>query len=92
MKIKYSLITFIVFISVYLVFNISYKTQNARENLMKIKLDIMNFENDIHLLKVEWSYLTNPKKIEQLAQKHLNLKIQTQDNIKINETQLAFND
>ncbi len=83
----------IVFASIYMVFNISYKTQNAREKLIKIKSHIIKLENENHLLKVEWSYLTNPERIEQLTKKHLtNLKIQTQNNIKKTETQVVFND
>lgn len=92
MKFKYSFAILIVFLSIYMVFNISYKTQNLRENLIKIKSEIVMVENDIHLLKVEWSYLTNPIRIEKLAHKNLNLKIQTQDKIKSNEVQLVFKD
>lgn len=92
MKFKYSFAIIIVFVSIYMVFNVSYKTQNSRENLTKIKSEIISLENDIHLLKVEWSYLTNPARIEKLSQKHLNLKIQTQDRIKSNEIQLVFKD
>lgn len=92
MKFKYSFAIIVVFISIYMVFNVSYKTQNSRENLAKTKSEIISLENDIHLLKVEWSYLTNPARIEKLAQKHLNLKIQTQDRIKSNEIQLVFKD
>jgi cell division protein FtsL len=91
MNIKYIVIVIIAFFSVYEVFNISYKTQNSREKLLKINSEINKFENDIHILKLEWSCLSNPIRIQVLSDKHLNLEVQTQKHIRKNQTQLVFN-
>lgn len=92
MKTQYAIILICVLFSIYFVFDISYKTQNARENLNKLKEEIIQNENHVHVLKVEWSYLTNPERIKRLTEKHLNLKLQTVENVKSTQTQVVFNE
>jgi len=92
MKLKYFFIILVMFLSIYEVFNISYKVQNSREDLAKIKSQIIDLENQLRILEVEWSYLNNPARIKKLSEKYLDLKIQKQADIKKTDIQLVFKD
>lgn len=92
MKLKYFFIILVMFLSIYEVFNISYKVQNSREDLAKIQSQIIDLENQLRILEVEWSYLNNPARIKKLSEKYLDLKIQKQADIKKTDIQLVFKD
>ncbi len=79
-------------IAVYFLFQMSGKVQNAKEEINSVKKQIEQDRNDIHLLKAEWAYLTNPERIKDLSRKHLSSKLQLANHFKKNNKYLAYND
>ena len=79
-------------IAIYFLFQMSGKVQNAKEGITHLKKQIEQDKNDIHLLKAEWAYLTNPERIKELSKKHLSSRLQLANQFKKNDKYLAFND
>lgn len=72
----------IIFILGYTTFVIKATTQNFNYQLMFIEKQIKQENQQINLLKTEFSYLTNAARINALANQYLNL-----DNIKLAQLQ-----
>lgn len=68
------------------------KVQNTREEISHIKKQIEQEKTNIHILKAEWAYLTNPQRIKNLSDKYLSLKLQTASQFKKSDKYLVYND
>ena len=55
---------------------------------MKIRHSIQREEDRIGMLRAEWAYLTRPERLQALADKHLDLKQLTVDQIVRSASQL----
>jgi hypothetical protein len=60
-------------VSSFLLFEIKYRVQDIRRELNQIELDTLKAEEDIHILKAEWTFITKPETLSKLTKKHLNL-------------------
>lgn len=54
-------------------YDTSYRVQDLRGQLRTINAKIEAEQRNLHVLKAEWGYLTNPARIEMAARKHLKL-------------------
>ena len=54
-------------------FHVKYQVQKLEDRLAKINRDMVREQEQIHVLRAEWTYLNRPERIEQLATKYLNL-------------------
>ena len=54
-------------------FHVKYQVQKLEDRLAKINRDIVREQEQIHVLRAEWTYLNRPERIEQLAKKYLDL-------------------
>ncbi|WP_189045949.1 cell division protein FtsL [Aliidongia dinghuensis] len=55
-------------------FKVKYEVQSLEEDLAKINRQTAVDQDAIHVLKAEWSYLTQPVRIGEMAQRHLALQ------------------
>lgn len=60
-----------------LLFGVKYKVYNLSKQSNILKKSIDSTQQDIHVLKAELSYLSQPARIESLSNKYLSLKPQT---------------
>jgi cell division protein FtsL len=61
----------IFFISVIGLFKIKLYVQELDMELRKIQNEIHIAQNDLNVLQAEWSYLNNPRRLADLAEKYL---------------------
>ena len=54
-------------------FHVKYQVQKLEDRLAKINRDMVREQEQIHVLRAEWTYLNRPERIEQLAKKYLDL-------------------
>lgn len=54
-------------------FQIKYRVQDLRKDLTEINRQLEQERDAIHVLKAEWSYLNQPDRLRNLAQRHLQL-------------------
>lgn len=54
-------------------FHLKYQVQALEDQLAKLNRSIVHEQEQIHVLRAEWTYLDRPDRIEQLAQKYLDL-------------------
>ena len=93
MKKSFYVFNFGVFVTIaYLLFKISYKTNEVKSEIAGLQRKINKDKDDIRILQAEWTYLSSPKRIRELSEKHLNVKLQKGQQIKKNEEVLVFND
>ncbi|MDR2548173.1 MAG: hypothetical protein LBC34_01560 [Rickettsiales bacterium] len=59
------------FFSITGLFKVKLHVQSLNEELKKIKREISLAQSDIKVLKAEWSYLSNPKRLANLMDRHL---------------------
>lgn len=57
-----------------LVFTTSEKVHDARGHLQAVQRDIVKEEENLRVLKAEWSYLNRPERLEQLARAYLPMQ------------------
>jgi cell division protein FtsL len=55
------------------VFGIAYQTEERERELTRLRREILAEQDAIHVLTAEWAYLTQPARIQALAQRHLHL-------------------
>ncbi len=82
----------LIFIAIYSLFQISDKIQNTKEEINRLTKKIEQSKNNIHILKAEWAYLSNPQRIKTLSQKYLSSKLQTASQFKKSNKYLVYND
>lgn len=54
-------------------FHIKYQVIALEQETSQTKKRIQETHESIHVLKAEWSHLNDPKRLQHLAQKHLNI-------------------
>ena len=54
-------------------FQVSYRVQSLEDELTRVNRQILQERDTIHVLRAEWSYLNEPTRLAELAQRHLNL-------------------
>lgn len=59
----------------FFLFEIKYRVVELEKDLKKINRELFRAKEEFHLLKAEWSYLNNPKRIEYLSKRYLKLEI-----------------
>lgn len=57
-----------------LLYHTSYRVQDLAYNLSRLDTAQVAEQESIHVLEAEWSYLTAPARLQQLADKYLPLK------------------
>lgn len=55
-------------------YHTSYRVEELGRQLRALNTEIESEQKNLHVLKAEWVYLSNPARIEQAARKHLDLK------------------
>ena len=54
-------------------FHVKYQVQDLEEELARLNAAILKEQQQIHVLRAEWSYLNTPSRLEKLAARHLDL-------------------
>jgi cell division protein FtsL len=54
-------------------FHVKYEVQALEEELVRLNAAILKEQQQIHVLRAEWSYLNTPSRLEELAARHLDL-------------------
>ena len=54
-------------------FLVKYRVQSLEEELQGLNRGIASDRQAIHVLKAEWSYLNDPKRLRKLAGRHLDM-------------------
>ncbi len=54
-------------------FSVKYRVNNLENELLEVYNEIDRSQQSIHLLKAEWTYLNNPKRLQNLSKKYLGL-------------------
>jgi len=57
------------------VYRIKFESTRKAEQVARLRLDIRREHDGIAELRAEWSKLDNPTRVQQLAQRHLTLKM-----------------
>lgn len=55
-------------------FFIKHEVKDQETRLASVNRDIIRNQEDIHVLKAEWSYLNDPVRLRQLAERYLGMK------------------
>lgn len=55
-------------------FSVSYQVQDLERELKELDRSIERDRKAIHVLKAEWSHLNDPRRLETLAERHLDLE------------------
>ncbi len=55
-------------------FHVKYEVQALEEELAGLNAAILKEQQQIHVLRAEWSYLNTPARLEELAARHLDLR------------------
>jgi cell division protein FtsL len=55
-------------------YTIKYQTAYRAEQIAKTKIEIRAERNAVAVLRAEWTYLTRPERIQQLADRYLDLR------------------
>jgi hypothetical protein len=54
-------------------FHVAYRVQSLEEELARVNRDILREQETIHVLRAEWSYLNEPRRLAELSRRHLTL-------------------
>jgi hypothetical protein len=57
----------------YSVIQFKYEVQALERELRRVNADILRHQEAIHVLRAEWAYLNEPKRLEALSRRHLDL-------------------
>ncbi len=68
-------------------FMLKYQVQELEKELAGLNREIYENQETIHVLKAEWTYLLDPTRLRELAERHLNMK-----SVQPNQLASAFSD
>jgi hypothetical protein len=57
----------------FVMFKVKYEVQELEDQVVRINRDIAADRDAIHVLKAEWSFLSQPNRIAELTKRHLDL-------------------
>lgn len=60
-----------IFCSIAIMFTVQFKVEALQDEMSKAESDIVEYEDQIKLLEVEWVYLTRPERLRTLANIYL---------------------
>ncbi|MGB0749441.1 MAG: cell division protein FtsL [Magnetospiraceae bacterium] len=60
-------------LSASLMFNLKYEVAVLESDLRAVNGEILRNQEDIHVLKAEWSHLNNPARLKKLVARHLEM-------------------
>lgn len=55
-------------------FHVKYEVASLEDELGRLNAATLREQNQIHVLEAEWSYLNRPSRLEELAERYLELK------------------
>jgi cell division protein FtsL len=58
----------------FITFTVKREVQELEEQLAKVNREITTDRDEIHVLKADWSFLTQPNRLADLARRHLTLQ------------------
>ena len=62
-------------------FLLKFEVQAQEQRLNSLRKEIVATRENIHVLKAEWSYLNDPQRLREQAERHLGMRILTPDQI-----------
>jgi cell division protein FtsL len=65
---------FALVLSAYGLFQVKYRVQNLKRDLNEIERQLEANHEAIHVLKAEWAYLNDPRRLLELSSRHLQLR------------------
>jgi cell division protein FtsL len=68
------ILVLMVLASAFTIYSLEHETRRGERRIAELKRGISDEQEMIRLLEAEWSNLTRPRRIEQLAHQHLQLK------------------
>jgi cell division protein FtsL len=68
------ILVLMVLASAFTIYSLEHQTRRGERRIAELKRGISDEQEMIRLLEAEWSNLTRPRRIEQLAHQHLQLK------------------
>jgi len=74
MKIPTFTLTLISLLLAVMLFTVKYRVQALSDELEHLDLQIVADREALHILKAEWSHLNHPKRLQDMADRHLNLE------------------
>lgn len=72
------------------VYSIKYDAKSLRSEILQLEQDIQQEKNNIDILKAEWSFLTQPERLEKLASEMLNLAPAQSETMRFHIQDLPF--
>jgi cell division protein FtsL len=69
-------------LSIFALFQVKYKVQNLRRDLVEIERQITADKQSIHVLEAEWAYLNRPERLKRLSDQYLDLRYVTVAQVK----------
>lgn len=72
-KKSFLLALFLLSLSLLFLLQVKHRVQNLKKDLAEITLQIGLANEEIHVLKAEWTYLNNPDRLRQLANQYLSM-------------------
>jgi hypothetical protein len=76
----------------YFLSKVSYRSNDIKSEISILKKKIEKDRDDIHILRAEWAYLTDPNRIKELSIKYLGSKLQSPDQFRMNDDVFASNE
>ncbi len=58
-------------LSIVVMFVVQFKVEALQDEMMRTKMEISAYEDELQLLEVEWVYLTRPERLRNLASRYL---------------------
>ena len=74
-KLLNAILVLTVLVSGFLLYTLEHETRGLERRIAKIEKGIGSEQEDIKFLNAEWSSLTRPDRLKQLAQQHLGLDV-----------------
>ncbi|MDY0242662.1 MAG: hypothetical protein RBR34_10830, partial [Rhodospirillaceae bacterium] len=62
-------------------FLLKFEVQAQEQRLNSLRKEIVATRENIHVLKAEWSYLNDPQRLREQAERHLGMRLLTPDQI-----------
>lgn len=65
----------------FVLFKVKYEVVETEKNISKTIADVHKEEENIHILKAEWSHLNEPNRLKKLALKYLDISSHTRPHV-----------